>query len=192
MIYGYARVSSLGQAEYGTSLDNQEQKLRDAGAQVIYKDTYTGTKLDRPEFSKLKEILRSGDTLVVTRLDRFARTASEGDKLIGELLDKGVTVNILDMGVLDNSTIGKMIRIIFLAFAEFERNTIMERMNEGKRIKKERGELVEGRPSKFSDKFAEKFTELYAKHASGEISIGDACKELGICRASWYNYCKLV
>ena len=115
MIYGYARVSSLGQAEYGTSLDNQEQKLRDAGAQVIYKDTYTGTKLDRPEFTKLKEILTSGDTLIVTRLDRFARTASEGDKLIGELLDKGVTVNILDMGVLDNSTIGKMIRIIFFS-----------------------------------------------------------------------------
>lgn len=192
MIYGYARVSSLGQAEHGTSLDRQIERLKEAGAQKIYADAYTGTKLDRPEFSKLRNVLISGDKLVVCKLDRFARTAAEGDMLIGELLDKGVEIQILDLGTLDNGTLGKMMRILMLAVAEFERNTIMERMNEGKRIKKERGELIEGRPSKFSEKFAEKFIELYAKHASGEVSIGDACKELGICRASWYNYCKLV
>ena len=188
MIYGYARVSSLGQAEYGTSLDGQEEKLRQAGAEVIYKDAYTGTKIDRPEFDKLRATLKDGDKLVVCKLDRFARTANEGDKIIGELLDKGVTVQILDMGTLDNTAIGKMTRMIFLAFAEFERNTIMERMNEGKRIKRERGELKEGRPTKLD----EKFYEVYKEYEEGHISIGDACSELGISRASWYNYIKAI
>lgn len=188
MIYGYARVSSLGQAEYGTSLQNQEEKLRAAGAEVIYKDAYTGTKMERPEFTKLLSLLQDGDKLVVCKLDRFARTANEGDKIIGELLDKGVTVQILDMGTLDNTAIGKMTRMIFLAFAEFERNTIMERMNEGKRIKRERGELKEGRPTKLD----EKFYEVYKEYEEGHISIGDACSELGISRASWYNYIKAI
>ena len=189
MIYGYARVSSLGQAEYGTSLDGQEEKLRQAGAEVIYKDAYTGTKIDRPEFDKLRATLKDGDTLIVCKLDRFARTASEGDKLIGELLNAGVTVRILDMGTLDNSAIGRAMRMMFLAFAEFERNTIMERMNEGKRIKKARGGRTEGR---LPCTTLEKFQEVYERQQAGEISVAKGCKELGICKASWYNYVKAL
>lgn len=190
MVYGYARVSSLGQAEYGTSLDGQVAKLKEAGAEVIYKDAYTGTKLDRPEFDKLRSVLKDGDTLIVCKLDRFARTASEGDKLISELLDMGVTVRILDMGTLDNTAIGKVMRMMLLAFAEFERNTIMERMNEGKRIKRANGGRTEGRLPAMSD--TTRFKELLGLQQKGEISVANACKELGICKATWYNYCKLV
>ena len=190
MIYGYARVSSKGQARDGNSLEAQEEALREAGAQVIYQEAFTGTTTDRPEFDKVKSLLKEGDTLVVTKLDRFARTASEGDKVIGELMNKGVTIKILNMGTLDNTAIGKMIRMMFLAFAEFERNTIMERMNEGKRIKKANGGRTEGRLPAMSD--LSRFKELLGLQQKGEISVVNACKELGISKATWYNYAKSV
>ena len=66
MIYGYARVSTVGQARDGNSLEDQKQKLVEAGAAEVYVDSFTGTKLDRPEFDKLKAKLKEGDTLVVT------------------------------------------------------------------------------------------------------------------------------
>ena len=82
MIYGYARVSTLGQAKDGNSLENQREKLLNAGATEIVEENFTGTTTNRPAFSKLIERLKSGDTLVVTKLDRFARSASQGAELI--------------------------------------------------------------------------------------------------------------
>ena len=76
MIYGYARVSTKGQAKDGNSLESQIELLKDNGAVEIYSDSFTGTKADRPEFSKLLQELKSGDTLIVTKLDRFARSMS--------------------------------------------------------------------------------------------------------------------
>ena len=73
MKYGYARVSTPHQ-----DLEAQLQALEKEGCEIIYKDKFTGTKTDRPEFNKLIEILKEGDTLVVTKLDRFARTTSDG------------------------------------------------------------------------------------------------------------------
>lgn len=72
--YGYARVSTLGQAKDGNSLEAQENALRAAGATEIFVDTFTGTKLERPEFDRLNNLLKTGDVLIVTKLDRFART----------------------------------------------------------------------------------------------------------------------
>ena len=190
MIYGYARVSSRGQARDGNSLEAQENALKKAGVEVMYKEAYTGTTTHRPEFNKLMEIIKDGDTLVVTKLDRFARSTAEGDMVIGKLLDMGVTVRILDMGTLDNTPMGKMVRVIFLAFAQFERDTIMERMNEGKRIKKANGGRTEGRLPAMSD--LSRFKELLEKQKVGEITVPVACKELGISKATWYNYAKSV
>ncbi|MDF2872272.1 MAG: resolvase [Anaerocolumna sp.] len=152
MIYGYARVSTKGQAKDGNSLDVQERALKEAGSTVIYTDAFTGTKTNRPEFNKLISKIQKGDTLVVTKLDRFARSMSEGSKLVSELIDKGVRVYILNIGVMDNTPSSKLIRNIFFAFAEFERDMIVERTSEGKAIAKQSSNYREGRPHKFGRK----------------------------------------
>lgn len=73
-VYGYARVSTVGQAKDGNSLEAQKAALTAAGATEIFVDTFTGTKMERPEFDRLNGLLKGGDTLIVTKLDRFART----------------------------------------------------------------------------------------------------------------------
>ena len=104
MIYGYARVSTKGQAKDGNSLEVQKAALIEAGAveSSIYIDTFTGTKMDRPEFNKLKEILRPGDKLIVTKLDRLGRSVSQASEIITELIDREVEINVLNLGVLSN------------------------------------------------------------------------------------------
>lgn len=76
MIYGYGRVSTRGQAKDGNSLEAQENALRSAGVTKIYADAFTGTRTKRPELDKLMSVLQSGDTLIVTKLDRIARSAN--------------------------------------------------------------------------------------------------------------------
>ena len=150
MIYGYARVSTKGQAKDGNSLEAQEIALRSAGAIEIYADAFTGTKANRPELDKLMAVMQSGDTMVVTKLDRIARSATQGTALIQSLLDRGIVVHVLNMGLMDNTPTGKLIRNIMLAFAEFERDMIVERTQEGKAIAKQNPDFKEGRPKKFS------------------------------------------
>lgn len=150
MIYGYARVSTKGQARDGNSLEAQEIALRSAGAIKIYADAFTGTKANRPELDKLLAVMQSGDTMVVTKLDRIARSATQGIALIQSLLDRGIVVHVLNMGLMDNTPTGKLIRNIMLAFAEFERDMIVERTQEGKAIAKQNPDFKEGRPKKFS------------------------------------------
>ena len=128
MIYGYARVSTKGQAKDGNSLEAQEKALTEAGATKIYADAFTGTKTDRPEFDKLIAEIKEGDTLVVTKLDRFARSMSQGSELVSELIEKGIKVYILNIGIMDNTPASKLIRNVFFAFAEFERDTLTERI----------------------------------------------------------------
>lgn len=184
MIYGYARVSTKGQAKDGNSLEAQEKQLRDNGAITIFYESFTGTKKHRPELDKLMATLQEGDTLVVTKLDRIARSTVHGISIIEELLKKNVTIHILNMGKFDNSPSGKLMRTIFFAFAEFERDMIVERTNEGKAICRENDpNWREGRKSVEIPDF-EKFLE---KQKRGEISVKDCCKALNISRGTWYN-----
>lgn len=150
MIYGYARVSTKLQGSDGNSLESQEQKLRESGATIIYKDSFTGTKTDRPQFNVLLQGLKQGDTLIVTKLDRIARSLTQGSELINKLIEKGVRVNILNIGMMDNTSSSKLIRNIFFSFAEFERDMIIERTQEGKAIAKTKDGFKEGRPKKYT------------------------------------------
>ena len=150
MIYGYARVSTKGQERNGNSLENQIELLKENGAAEIYADSFTGTKTDRPEFKKLLTVLKEGDTLIVTKLDRFARSMMQGSELVTELLEKGIKVNILNIGVMDNTPASKLIRNIFFSFAEFEWDMIIERTQEGKAIAKLKPGFKEGRPKKYT------------------------------------------
>ena len=150
MVYGYARVSTKGQAREGNSLDAQMEALKAAGAKEIFTDSFTGTKMDRPEFGKLRERLQDGDTLIVTRLDRFARSVGQASDLITDLIDRGVTVNVLNLGILSNNSVSTLMRNVLLSFAQFERDMIVERTQEGKAIAKMDPDFREGRPPIYS------------------------------------------
>lgn len=169
MIYGYCRVSTKGQARDGNGLEAQERAVREAGATIIFADAFTGTKTHRPELDKLLPELKAGDKLIVTKLDRVARSAAQGADLIQSLLDRGITVHILNMGILDNTPTGKLIRMIFLAFAEFERDMIVERTQEGKAIARQNQDFVEGRPKKFSRQQVQLAMELLKNHSYTEV-----------------------
>lgn len=162
MIYGYGRVSSIGQGKHGNSLADQEERLLAAGAQEIICDTFTGTKMDRPELAKLLARLQSGDKLIVTKLDRFARTAVEGVQTVQDLHRRGVAVQVLNMGMVDESPMGKLTLTIMLAFAEFERDMIVERTQAGKAIARANGKRVDGRPKKYSPQQMSHALELLA------------------------------
>ena len=169
MIYGYARVSTKGQAKDGNSLAAQEKALRESGANEIYVDAFTGTKTDRPEFDKLMNKIQKGDTLIVTKLDRFARSMSQGSELVSDLIERGIKVYILNIGVMDNTPSSKLIRNVFFAFAEFERVMIVERTMEGKAIAKQNPDFREGRPKKYSRKQIEHALELLDNNSYKQV-----------------------
>lgn len=183
MIYGYARVSTKGQDHYGNGLEVQEKQLKDNGAEIIYYESFTGTTKNRPELNKLLSVLQSGDTLLVAKLDRIARSTRDGLAIIDELLDKGVSINILNMGKFDNSPTGELMRTIFLAFAQFERDMIVQRTTEGKEICRSNPNWKDGRKRNDLPDF-EKFRK---KQKDGEMTVNECCAELGISRATWYN-----
>lgn len=168
MKFGYARVSTVRQKD-GNSLDDQRVKLLAAGAEEIVVDTFTGTKLDRPEFSKLIGRIQPGDTLYVTKLDRFARTAAEGSTLVQELVSKGITVEILNMGRADNSPMGRLMITVMLAFAEYERDMIIERTQTGKAVAREKGVRVDGRPFKFTPAQMNHAMELLKENSYNQV-----------------------
>ena len=169
MSYGYARVSTKGQAKDGNSLEAQEKALKESGANEIYVDAFTGTKTDRPEFDKLMNKIQKGDTLIVTKLDRFARSMSQGSELVSDLIERGIKVYILNIGVMDNTPSSKLIRNVFFAFAEFERDMIVERTMEGKAIAKQNPDFREGRPKKYSRKQIEHALELLDNNSYKQV-----------------------
>jgi len=169
MIRGYARVSTKGQARDGNSLESQEKILREHGAEVIYSDSVTGKNLERPELQRLLSDLQKGDTLMVTKLDRIARSLSQGSELVNKLIDSGIRVHILNIGIMDNTSTSKLTRNIFFSFAEFERDMIIERTQEGKMIAKQSKNYREGRPHKFSKTQIEHAMNLLEHHTYKQV-----------------------
>lgn len=92
MIYGYARVSTISQCKNGNSLEEQTEALTAYGCDKIITETFTGKTTERPQFNELLQLLLPGDTLVVTKLDRFARTVIEGVLTVRTLFERGVKV----------------------------------------------------------------------------------------------------
>jgi DNA invertase Pin-like site-specific DNA recombinase len=147
MKFGYARVSTLSQ-----DLEIQIEQLKGEDCQEIYSEKFTGTKTDRPELKKVLGLLKGGDTLVVTKLDRLARNTKEGIEIIENLFKKNVRVHVLNVGLLENTTMGKFFLQTLLAVAEMERNLIIERTQEGKAAAKLKDDFREGRPKKYGKK----------------------------------------
>ena len=187
MIYGYARVSTKTQAKDGNSLEGQKKALIDAGATEIFEDAFTGTITDRPQLDLLLSKLESGDTLVVTKLDRIARSAVEGSKLVQSLIDRGVSVNVLNMGKMDDTPTGKLICTIMFAFAEFERDMIVERTQEGRAIARKNKDYREGRPKKYSNKQIIHALSLLEEHSYTQVAEMTGISKATLARAKAKN-----
>lgn len=155
--YGYARVSTTGQ-----DLESQIETLIKQGCKEtnIYSEKFTGTKTkQRKELQRLLDVIKPGDELIVTKLDRLGRKTADIIKLIDKLLSEGIVVNVLSMGRLDNSPSGKLMTTVVLAFAEFERDMIVQRTSEGKAYaRKHNKDYKEGRPRR---KITDRYRKIY-------------------------------
>jgi len=162
--YGYGRVSTVSQ-----DLEAQIQALQQEGCNEVLTEKFTGTTTERPVFNELITQLCEGDTLVVTKLDRLARNTREGIEVIESLFAKGVKVHVLNVGLLENTTMGRFFLTTLLAVAEMERNLIIERTQEGKAIAKQREDFREGRPKKFSKKRLDSAMQLLETNSYKEV-----------------------
>lgn len=109
--------------------------------------------------------LQTGDTLVVTKLDRFARSTVDAIQTVRSLFDRGIKVHILNMGLIEDTPTGRLVFNVMSAFAEFERDMIIERTQEGKAIAKQREDFREGRPKKYSKKQIKHALQLLGEHS---------------------------
>lgn len=164
MKYGYARVSTANQ-----DLESQIQALEKECCEKIYSEKFTGTKADRPQFKKLLSLLGEGDTLVITKLDRFARSTGDAIETVKGLFNKGVKVHVLNMGLVEDTPTGRLIFNIMSSFAEFERDMIVERTQEGKAIARQREDFREGRPNKYNKKQIEHALKLLKTNSYKEV-----------------------
>ena len=169
MVYGYARVSTTGQAREGNSLEAQVNALRQAGAERIYRDVFSGKTERRPQLDRLLKVIDYGDKLVITRLDRIARSLIQGVQLLETLSERGVVIEVLNMGTIDNTPTGKLIRNIMLSFSEFEHDLIVQRTQEGKAIARQNADFRDGRPKKYSRIQLDHALELLETHSYKQV-----------------------
>ena len=143
IVYGYCRVSTKNQTDNNSLYQQQQEILNKYNDAKIIKETYTGTTTNRPKFEKIISSLKKGDLLVATKLDRLARSTSEGIQLIEGLFAKEVSVHILNIGLLENTSMGKFFLTTLLA--------VIERTQLGKEFAKKKKDFKDGRPKKYSN-----------------------------------------
>lgn len=183
---GYARVSTEHQ-----NLTGQVAELQQAGATEIYQDKKTGKDLDREGLQSLLSTLETGDTLMVTKMDRIARNVSEGIKLIDELTGKGIKLHVLNMGLFDGTPTSKLIQNILLSVADWEREMMLERQKVGIAEAKKAGKY-KGKPKKYTDKHKglEHALELYSNRNDNGMTVKDICEITKVGRSTLYNKIK--
>lgn len=176
MLIGYARVSSIGQ-----SLDVQVEALTTAGCGKIYSEKRSGrTARDRPELLRALDQLRPGDELIVTRLDRLARSVGDLHALVEKINSAGAGFRCLQQGGVDTtSSTGKLMLAILGAVAEFENDIRRERQRDGIDRAKEMG-VYRGRPVTID-------AGLIARLRASGLGPTYIANRLGISRASVYR-----
>ena len=174
-VYGYARVSTTDQ-----DLTIQQEALKAAGCEIVRSEKVSGTSTKgRDELQNLMDFLRDGDELVVTRIDRLARSIRDLQNIVAELRDKGVSLKATEQPIDTDTAAGKCFLDMLGVFAEFETNLRRERQMEGIAKAKERGAYKGRKPS--ID--VEKVREL----SDAGVGASKIAKELGISRASVYR-----
>jgi len=177
VIIGYARVSSHDQ-----NLELQRDALEKAGCDLIYEDKASGARIERPEWTKAREKLRAGDTLVVWRLDRLGRSLKHLIQTIEDLGDEGIGFRSLQENLDTTTSGGKLVFHIFGALAEFERELIRERTMAGLAAARARGRKG-GRPRKLTDKQIAMARQLLQ---DPKQQVTEVAKMLGVARSTLY------
>jgi DNA invertase Pin-like site-specific DNA recombinase len=173
---GYARVSSVGQ-----SPDVQLDKLK--GCDKVFKEKRSGVDSGRPALKQCLEFLRDGDTLLITKIDRLARSTSDLYRIVSELAEKGVSFKVIDDPSIDTtSRTGKLVMGILALIAEFENDIRRERQMDGIAKAKDRG-VKFGHKRELTN---ERVTEIRALREAGE-PVPAIIKRTGFGKASVYR-----
>jgi len=179
LLIGYARVSTVDQ-----NLDLQRDALQRAGCGQIYEDKASGrAKSGRPELAAVLRALRAGDTLVVWRLDRLARSLVDLVQIINELGEKGIGFKSLTEQIDTSSVQGRLFLGVFAAMAQYQRDVIHENTMEGLKAARARGRMG-GRRSKLGE---QEIREIEALLKDPQITVVDVAKRYGVSRATIYN-----
>src|SRR6266568_6037150 len=186
MLIGYARVSTTDQ-----TLNLQKDALIHAGCTQIFTDTISGTTTERKGLDGAFSHLRSGDTLVVWRLDRLGRSLKHLIETITELNNKQIGFKSLTENIDTTTSGGKLIFHIFGALAEFERDIIRERTLAGLQAARARGRKG-GRPKATALDTPKKVTIAQQLYNDKTNAITDICKTLNISRATFYRYVRVA
>jgi DNA invertase Pin-like site-specific DNA recombinase len=175
-VIGYARVSSVGQ-----SLDVQRDKLKDC--KKLFEEKQSGTLSTRPQLKACLEYVREGDTLVVTRLDRLARSTLHLCQIAETLKDKGVNLKVLDQNIDTGDATGRLLFNMLGAIAQFETEIRAERQMDGINKAKQRG-VKFGKEKKLN---LEQIAELKQRRDEG-VLIKTLMKDYNLSKASVYRY----
>ncbi|MBM6022004.1 recombinase family protein [Staphylococcus epidermidis] len=180
MKIGYSRVSTGLQ-----NLDLQEDQLNQYGCEKIFNDYMSGSKSKRPGLDKAIEFARSGDTIVVWRLDRLGRNMEDLITLVNELNNRGVSFHSLEENITmdKSSSTGQLLFHLFAAFAEFERNLILERSSAGRIAARARGRYG-GRPEKLNKQDLKLLKTLY----DNGTPIKTIAEQWKVSRTTIYRY----
>jgi len=183
MIVGYARVSREDQ-----NLNLQLDALEAESCEVVFSEKASGVKQDRKELTKMLFHLREGDTLIVYKLDRLARSMKHLIELVDIFKAKGIHFKSLkDNLVLDGSAVGNLMFNIFGAFAQFERDLISERTKAGLEAAKKRGRKGGRRPG-MTPENKEKAFKILKLHNTNCFTVTEICNTIGCARATMYKY----
>lgn len=180
---GYARVSTDDQ-----NLDMQRDALKAAGCSVIYEETASGKGAARPGLEQCRKALRSGDTLIVWRLDRLGRSLPDLVQIVSELEQEGIGFESITERIETGNAAGKLVFHVFAALAEFERNLIRERTNAGLAAARARGRAG-GRKPKLDDK---QVREIKALLRDPDIQVADVARRYGVSRTTIYKHVGVV
>lgn len=176
--FGYGRVSTLDQ-----NLDAQKDALLKAGVNRVFLEKITGTKSSRPELDMVKQMLRGGDTLVITRMDRLGRSAKDLLTIVSELDERGVNLEIIEQHIDTKTAEGKLFFTMVAAFAEFEHSMMVSRTKDGLAAARARGRLG-GRKPKLSQLQIREIQKLYLAR---EHSVQDIAEMFQVSRPTIYR-----
>jgi DNA invertase Pin-like site-specific DNA recombinase len=179
MLIGYMRMSTGVQ-----SLDLQRDALERAGCERVFEDVCSGAIIERPGLNRALEHARSGDTLVVWKLDRIGRSLPHVVQLVSGLRDRGVGLKVLTGEIDTTSSTGRLVFGIFATLAEFERDLIHERTMAGLAAARARGRMG-GRPRMMTKA---KLKVAMALMANQDNAAKDVAKQLGVSLSTLYTY----